>query len=73
VSKDDKSDAFDTEDIVDGDYMVSGDTVAQIVISLLHLVIAFIGVEKARSLLTQIGVQQANAVADQAEKAKFGN
>lgn len=67
-----KDDAFDVSDVQNGDYFVDGETVAQIVLSLLHLVVAFIGVDKAKNLLSQIGVQQANAAADVAEAEKFG-
>ena len=66
-----KEDAF-KDKLAEHDYMVSGETVAEIVLALLNLVTAFIGHDEAKALLDQMAVQKANEDADALERAKFG-
>lgn len=67
----DKSKAF--TDLESAEYMVEGETVAQIVVALLNLVLAFVTPEQAKALLDDAAVRSANEAADALEKAKFGN
>jgi hypothetical protein len=73
VSKDSKDDLFEGDDITAVDYMVAGETVAEIVLALLNLVLAFVTPAQAKTLVDQVAVKRANEDADALERAKFGN
>ena len=67
----DKTKTF--SELESAEYMVEGETVAQIVVALLNLVLAFVTPEQAKALLDDASVRAANDAADALEKAKFGN
>lgn len=68
-----KDDLFDTDKITSADYMIAGQTVAEIVLALLNLVLAFVEPGDAKALIDQVAVKRANEDADALERAKFGN
>jgi hypothetical protein len=70
----DKEDEFQDDDIDPNEtLMMEGSTALAIVEHLLQLVLAFVGPQKAKGLIDEMVVKEANAAADGAEALKFRN